>query len=179
MRLPTNLNNVKENIRHATPTERRCYEWQLKAYTAYLAIYDGVQGSNEEKEHVANKIFHDIFFRDEFDIPLPFIDRETAQFNKSLLECGLNTTYTGHYSKVIKLVPDLSQINKHCRKMVHERSLSFLLNDDMDVDRYTIYYLNRLNGTLTSHGYFTFKSWLELLKNSVVNSLAVILPSSK
>lgn len=98
--IPTNLNDIKEDIRHASPSRLRSYQIQLEAYTAFISVYDGVKGSTEDKISAANKIINDLFLL-EMDQLGYYFDRECAEVAKTGLEFALNEKYNGKFAKKV------------------------------------------------------------------------------
>ncbi len=143
--IPTNLNDLKEDIRHASPTRLRTYQIQLEAYTAFISVYDGVKGSTEDKINAANKIINDLFLL-EMDQLGYYFDRECAEVAKTGLEFALNEKYNGKFAKKVKLLPSVMLLSRYGFRSIMSHRLE-LLADGHDIDPYTIYYMNRLRGT--------------------------------
>ena len=100
--IPTNLNDLKEDIRHASPSRLQSYQiLQLEAYTAFISVYDGVKGSTEDKINAANKIINDLFLL-EMDQLGYYFDRECAETAKTGLEFALNEKYNGKFAKKVE-----------------------------------------------------------------------------
>ena len=167
--IPTNLNDLKEDIRHASPTRLRTYQIQLEAYTAFISVYDGVKGSTEEKIYSANKIINDLFLL-EMDQLGYYFDRECAEVAKTGLEFALNEKYNGKFAKKVKLLPSVMLLSRYGFRSIMGHRLE-MLADGHDVDPYTIYYMNRLSGDITLKGYPSFKALRNMLK---IECLAVI-----
>jgi len=167
--IPTNLNDLKEDIRHASPTRLRTYQIQLEAYTAFISVYDGVKGSTEEKIYSANKIINDLFLL-EIDQLGYYLDRECAEVAKTGLEFALNEKYNGKFAKKVKLLLSVMLLSRYGFRSIMSHRLE-LLAEGHDVDPYTIYYMNRLSGDITLKGYPSFKALRNMLK---IECLAVI-----
>ena len=167
--IPTNLNDLKEDIRHASPSRLRSYQIQLEAYTAFISVYDGVKGSTEDKINAANKIINDLFLL-EMDQLGYYLDRECAEVAKTGLEFALNEKYNGKFAKKVKLLPSVMLVSRHGFRSIMSHRLE-LLADGHDVDPYTIYYMNRLRGNITLKGYPSLKALRNMLK---IECLAVI-----
>lgn len=151
--IPTNLNDLKEDIRHASPSRLRSYQIQLEAYTAFISVYDGVKGSTEDKINAANKIINDLFLL-EMDRLGYYFDRECAETAKTGLEYSLQEKYTGKYAKSIKLLPSILQLSEFGYRHIKARQLEYLANG-LEVDTFTVYYLERLHNVITPKGYLT------------------------
>ncbi|WP_404388254.1 hypothetical protein [Ligilactobacillus animalis] len=167
--IPTNLNDLKEDIRHASPSRLRSYQIQLEAYTAFISVYDGVKGSTEDKINAANKIINDLFLL-EMDQLGYYFDRECAETAKTGLEFALNEKYNGKFAKKVKLLPSVMLVSRYGFRSVMNQRLEMLAYNQ-NVDPYTIYYMNRLSGDITLKGYPSLKALRNTLK---IECLAVI-----
>ncbi len=153
--IPTNLNDLKEDIRHASPSRLRSYQIQLEAYTAFISVYDGVKGSTEDKINAANKIINDLFLLE--------MDQLGYYFAKTGLEFALHEKYNGEFAKKVKLLPSVMLVSRYGFRSIMNQRLE-MLADGHDIDPYTIYYMNRLRGNITFKGYPSLKALRNMLK---------------
>lgn len=160
--IPTNLNDLKEDIRHASPSRLKTYRLQLEAYTAYLAVYDGVQGSEEEKTHVANMILNDLYQLG-IDKMGYYFDRDCVETAKTALEFGLREEYQGKTSKVVKLLPDISQLSSNSYERIIKMTAE-ARQKGYSVNPYIFYYLQRRSGEITLRGHLTLKTIWKFFK---------------
>lgn len=170
--IPTNLNDLKEDIRHASPSRLRSYQIQLEAYTAFISVYDGVKGSTEDKISAANKIINDLFLL-EMDQLGYYFDRECAEVAKTGLEFALNERYNGKFAKKVKLLPSVMLVSRYGFRSIMNHRLE-MLADGQNVDPYTIYYMNRLHGNITFKGYPSFKALRNMLKIECLTAIEYI-----
>jgi len=162
--IPNNLNDLKEQIRQQikSPTQLKVYHWQLKALTAYQAIYNGTQGNEADKHYLAFKIVDDFFYCGDF-YEFKNFDYEQLDMVKTLLEYSLQEKYTEKYAKSVKLLPSILLLSKFGYRHIKLRQLEYLENG-LELDIHTVYYLERLHNVITPKGYFTPRELLRQIK---------------
>lgn len=153
--IPNNLNDLKEQIRKQveSPTQLKVYRRQLKALTAYQAIYNGTQGDEADKHYLAFRIVDDFFYCGDF-YEFANFDHDQLNMVKTMLEYSLQEKYTGKYAKSVKLLPSILQLSKFGYRHIKTRQLEYLANG-LEVDTFTVYYLERLHNVITPKGYLT------------------------